>query len=437
MPSLLTQPTAWAKNNIRYLLIILIFFVSAVVYIDRSNISIAGIYLAEDYHIDNVRLGWVFSAFLWGYAFFQIPAGWVVGKLGPRRTLTFGLVWWSALSVATALVPSDMANSLWVLLAVRFVLGMGEAVAYPSSNQFIAAWFPSAERGLANGWVFGGVGMGSGLAPPLVALIIFNWGWHAVFYASAGIGLVMALIWYLAARDAPSQHPAVKPAEVAHIRAGQPEKVEGPIGKVPWLRIFTSVDVWGTAIAYVAFCYVAFIFHTWFFTYLKQGRGLDLKSSAILAMLPFIGMVLGSLIGGWISDRLMARFGQYVGRSLWGAFTLLLAAAFLIIGSRAQDTNTAVIVLALGAGSCYLGQATYWAFAADYGGPYTGVISGLINMAGQISGATTAILTPLFAKWYGWDYAFYIAAAVCFVCMFPWFIVNPNRRLHVPEQVMA
>src|SRR4051812_35613443 len=187
MPSLLTQPRAWAKNNIRYLLIILIFFVSAVVYIARSNISIAGIYLAEDYHIDNVQLGWVFSAFLWGYAFFQIPAGWLVGKLGPRKTLTFGLVWWSALSVATALVPSNMANSLWVLLAVRFVLGMGEAVAYPSSNQFIAAWFPSAERGLANGWVFGGVGMGSGLAPPLVALIIYNFGWHAVFYASAGI----------------------------------------------------------------------------------------------------------------------------------------------------------------------------------------------------------------------------------------------------------
>ena len=425
------------SNRIRYLLIMLIFVVSAVVYIDRSNISIAGTYLAQDYHISKIQLGWVFSAFLLGYAFFQIPAGWVVGKLGPRRTLTFGLVWWSVLSVATALVPPTMAHALWVLIGVRFVLGLGESVAYPSSNQFIAAWFPTEERGLANGWVFGGVGLGSGLAPPLVAFIIYNYGWHAVFYVSAAIGLAIAAIWYWVARDNPGQHPSVKPQELAHIRAGQQEKIEGPIGKVPWLRIFTSIDVLGCTLSYVAFCYIAFIFHTWFFIYLKDGRGLDLKSSAVLAMLPFIGMTLGSLMGGWISDRLVARFGQYTGRSLWGAFTLFVSAAFLIVGSQAHDTTVAVIVLALGAWACYLGQATYWAVAADYGGPYTGVISGMINMGGQFAGAATASLTPYFATNYGWTTAFYVAAGVAFVCAFPWFFVNPNRRLHAPEQVIA
>jgi ACS family glucarate transporter-like MFS transporter len=425
------------KNRVRYLLIMLIFVVSAVVYIDRSNISIAGIYLAQDYGIDNVQLGWVFSAFLLGYAFFQVPAGWVVGKLGPRKTLTFGLIWWSALSIATALVPPTMSHALMVLIGVRFVLGLGESVAYPSSNQFIAAWFPTAERGLANGWVFGGVGLGSGLAPPLVAWIIYNYGWHMVFYVSAAIGLVIAAIWYKVARDTPAQHPSVQPQELAHIHAGQQEKIEGPIGKVPWKRIFTSIDVWGSTLAYVAFCYIAFIFHTWFFTYLKQGRGLDLKSSAVLAMLPFIGMTLGSLMGGWISDRLCNRYGQYAGRSLWGAFTLFLAAGFLIVGSQATNTGVAVVVLALGAWACYLGQAAYWAVAADYAGPYTSVVSGFLNMGGQFSGAATASLTPWIAAHYGWTNAFYVAAGVAVVCAFPWFLVNASRRLHVPEQVIA
>ena len=82
----------------------------------------------------------------------------MVGKLGPHKTLTIGLIWWSVLTVATALVPPTMAHALFVLIAVRFVLGLGESVAYPSSNQFIAAWFPTQERGKANGWVFGGVG---------------------------------------------------------------------------------------------------------------------------------------------------------------------------------------------------------------------------------------------------------------------------------------
>ena len=425
------------KSRVRYLLIMLIFVVSAVVYIDRSNISIAGTYLATDYGISKVQLGWVFSAFLLGYAAFQIPAGWVVGKLGPRKTLTLGLIWWSVLSVVTALVPPSMGGSLWVLLAVRFVLGMGESVAYPSSNQFIAAWFPTQERGKANGWVFGGVGLGSGIAPPLVAAIIAFYGWHEVFYISAVIGLVIAGVWYYFARDTPAEHPGVTAEERAHIKAGQPVKVDGVMPPVPWKKIFTSVDVWGTTLAYIAFGYVAFIFHTWFFIYLKDGRGLDLKSSALLGTLPFIAMTSCCLLGGVISDWLVKCWGQYVGRSLFGAFTLFLSAIFLIIGSHATDTTVAVLVLAGGAGALYLGQATYWAVAADFGGPYTGVISGLVNMGGQIAGAATASLTPLFAQMWGWEYAFYIAAGVCLVCIIPWFFVNPNRRLHVVEEVTA
>src|SRR6185312_8678326 len=203
-----------------YLLIMLIFVVSAVVYIDRSNISIAGTYLAADYGISKIQLGWVFSAFLLGYAAFQIPAGWLVGKLGPRKTLTYGLIWWSVLSVITALVPPTMGGALWVLIAVRFILGLGEAVAYPSSNQFIAAWFPTQARGKANGWVFGGVGFGSGIAPPLIAWIIYSFGWRSAFYFSAALGLVVAFAWYRLARDTPAEHRRVTVAERTYIEAG-------------------------------------------------------------------------------------------------------------------------------------------------------------------------------------------------------------------------
>jgi MFS transporter, ACS family, glucarate transporter len=425
------------KFKVRYLLIMLIFLVSAVVNIDRSNISIAGTYLAADYHISKIQLGWVFSIFLIGYAAFQIPAGWLVGKLGPRKTLTGGLIWWSAFSVATALVPPAMTGALWALIAVRFILGIGEAVAYPSANQFIAAWFPTQERGKANGWVQGGAQLGSGTAPPLVALIIYNYGWHAVFYVSAVVGLVIAAIWYKAARDTPAQHPAVTEEEKMHIRAGLPVQMEGMMPAVPWLKVFTSVDVWGTTLAYVGFGYVATIFHTWFFIYLKDGRGLDLKSSALLGMLPFVAMTSCCLIGGVISDWLVKRRGQYIGRSLFGAFTLLLGGVLLIVGCQVQDTTLAVLVLAGGAGGLYLGQATYWAVAADFGGPYTGVVSGLVNMGGQIAGAATATLTPLFASLFGWEIAFCIAAGVCFVCIVPWLFVDPNRRLHTPDELIT
>ncbi|HEY0266704.1 MAG TPA: MFS transporter, partial [Rhizomicrobium sp.] len=420
----------------RYLLIMLIFVVSAVVYIDRSNMSIAGLYLAQDYHIGKIELGWLQSAFLLGYAFFQIPAGWLVGKLGPHKTLTIGLVWWSALTVATALVPPGMAGALWVLVAVRFILGLGESVAYPSSNQFIAAWFPTQERGKANGWVFGGVGLGSGLAPPLVAAIIYAYGWQAAFYFSAVVGLVIAVVWYKVGRDTPAEHPRVTPQELAHIQAGLPVKMEGAMPPVPWGKIFSSRDVWMVTIAYVAFGYVAFIFHTWFFPYVKDGLGLDMRKSALLSMLPFIAMTSCCLLGGVFSDWLVKHKGQYVGRSLYGAFTLFLTCALLLLGGNAHDPYVAIMILACAAGALYLGQATYWAVGADFGGPYSGIVSGLLNMGGQIAGAITASATPWFAVKYGWSTAFYVAAGIAFVCGFAWFLVNPNRRL-TPEPAVT
>ena len=417
------------KYRVRYLLILLIFLIGAVVNIDRSNISIAGSYLATDYHISKIQLGWVFSAFMVGYAAFLIPAGWIAGRLGPRRTLTGGLVWWGALTTATALVPSGMANALWVLIAVRFILGLGEALAYPAANLFIAAWFPSQERGKANAWVQGGAQFGSGIAPPLIAFIIYNFGWHAAFYVSAVIGLVIAVCWYSSARDIPAQHASVTPQELAHIRAGLPVPIEGAMPPVPWRKIFSSRDVWGTALAYAGFCYNATIFSTWFFIYLKDGRGFDLKSSALLGMLPFIATTSCCLLGGFISDWLVRRRGTYAGRSLFGACTLLLSGVILIIGGRAQDGITAALLLAGAVGALYLGQAVYYAVAADLGGPFTGVISGMVSMCGQIAGAITASLTPYFASRYGWGYAFTVAAGVTFVCIIPWLFVHPDRRL--------
>ena len=418
------------KSRVRYLLIMWVFVISAIVYLDRTNISIAGLSIAKEYGIGKIELGWVFSAFLLGYAGFQIPAGWIVGKLGPRLTLTLGMIWWGLFTVATTLVSPTMAGALWVLIAVRFVLGMGEAVAYPSSNQFIAAWFPSTERGKANGWVFGGVGFGAGFTPPLVTSIMLTYGWRAAFYFSAAIGLAVGLVWYVVARDTPQEHAQVSPGELAHIKAGLPVPAAGPMPPVPWGRIFTSRDVWLMVMAYFAFGYVAFIFLTWFFIYLADGRGLNLKSSAVYAMLPFIAMTSCCLAGGVISDWLCRIKGPYVGRCVYGAFTLFLAAVFLVIGSHAENTTMAVLALAGGAGALYLGQSTYWAAAADYAGPYTGVVSGMVNMGGQIAGALTASLTPYFAAEYGWSSAFYIAAGIAVVCAFAWFFVNPARRLN-------
>ena len=211
----------------RWVLIGWMFAISAIAYLDRVNISIAGHSIQQEFHLDNIQLGWVFSAFVAGYALFQAPGGRLADRFGPRKILALGTVWWAVFTALTALVPSGAASALWILLAVRFSLGLGEAVVYPASNRLVSAWIPSQERGLANGLIFAGVGAGAGVTPPLITYILVNYGWRWSFWISALIGLAAGAVWYFVARDRPGDHPWVSAEEADHIRAGLPAAPTG------------------------------------------------------------------------------------------------------------------------------------------------------------------------------------------------------------------
>src|SRR5260370_8966700 len=158
------------RTRVRFFLAIWLFILSGVAFLDRTNISIAGLQISTEYGLGNQRLGWIFSAFLVGYAGFQIPAGWLAARFGPRRVLAFGVLWWGLATELTALLPSGMPHAVGVLIAIRFALGAGESVVYPAANQFVARWIPQQERGFVNGLIFAGLGPSSGLTPPLLNL---------------------------------------------------------------------------------------------------------------------------------------------------------------------------------------------------------------------------------------------------------------------------
>jgi ACS family glucarate transporter-like MFS transporter len=417
------------QSRVRWGLIFLLFVVSAIAFLDRTNISVAGVQMRAEYGIDQVHLGWVFSAFLVGYALFQVPAGWLAARFGPRRVLTGALLWWGLFSAATALVPPSARNALLWLVIVRFALGIGESVVYPSGNQFLSRWIPAQERGRANGWIFAGVGAGSGLTPPLITALVVWGGWRASFYACALIGLCAAVVWYVAARDRPQDHPNVTAAELEHIEAGVAPNVSKAAGAVPWRAILTSRSVWGLFLSYTAFGYVIWIFFSWFFMYLAETRHLDLKSSAIYAMAPFVAMTLGCLAGGVINDWVSRRYGFYWGRSGLGMISFILTGIFLLLGSRVDSAPLAVLILALGGGAIYLSQSSFWSVTADIAGPHTGVVSGFMNMGCQIGGAVTASLTPWIAAKFGWVAAFGTGATIVLIGTFAWAVVDPRRLL--------
>ena len=132
---------------------------SAIAYLDRVNISIAGKSIAREFNLTNIQLGYIFSAFLVGYALFQAPAGSLADRAGPRLVLTLSVFWWALFTCLITVIPTHLVGALLVIIVARFCLGIGEAVMYPASNCIVSAWIPSSERGIANGlrcWIWSG-----------------------------------------------------------------------------------------------------------------------------------------------------------------------------------------------------------------------------------------------------------------------------------------
>lgn len=423
-------------TRVRWFLVFWLFVLSAVSYLDRVNISIAGGSIVDAYHLTDVELGKVFSAMVAGYALFQTVGGYLADRFGPRRVLTAGVIWWGIFTGLTALVPADIGGALLLFVLVRFFLGAGEAVIYPAANQFIARWIPKRERGIANGWIFAGVGAGAGLSPPLITYLMIHYGWRSSFWVCAIIGFLAGAVWFFAARDNPSEHPQVSAAELSAIQSGITvtenslnfEK-EPAVVLVPWNRVVRSREVWAVTVSYFCYGYVAWIFFSWFYRYLAKVRGLDLKASAFYSMLPFLAMLVCCLLGGIANDRLTKWRGPRLGRCGLAASAMGLAGLFIAFGSQVQGVRPASLILAGGAGALYLSQSSFWSVTADIAGASAGSVSGFMNMGGQIGGALTGSLTPWIAVRYGWTASFLAAAALCLLGAISWLAVDPLKTL--------
>ncbi|MGA8027046.1 MAG: MFS transporter [Bryobacteraceae bacterium] len=419
--------------RIRWVLIAWIFVISAIAYLDRVNVSIAGRAIINEFHLNYVQLGYIQSAFVLGYAFFQAPGGWIADRVGPRIILTAGVVWWGVFTAMITLLPAGISGALWVLIAIRFGLGVGEAVVYPASNCVVAWWIPSAERGIANGIIFAGVGFGAGVTPPLITYILIHHGWRMAFWCSALLGVFAGAIWYVIARDTPEQHPLLSAAEKQHIEAGLPATPSDIAhGRLSWREIFTNRDILAVTFSYFTYGYAAYIFFSWFFIYLNDVRGLNLRESSYYTMLPFLAMATGSPSGGWISDRLTRTRGKRAGRCGLAAIAITLSAIFIALGTRVESARLASVILAGGAGALYLSQSSFWSVSADIGKRSAGSVSGVMNMGGQFGGALTASLSPAIANHLGWSGSFLVAAALCACGAVAWLFVDPeSNRLEV------
>lgn len=156
------------SSHVRWFLVVWMFAVSAIAYLDRVNISIVGHTIIGQYHLSNVGLGWIFSAIVLGYAIFQTVGGSLADHLGYRRVLIARVFWWGVFTCLTAMAPTGIGAALFLFVAFRFRLGTGEVVVFPASNNVVVNWVPTPERGIASGPIFAGLRVGAGITRPLI-----------------------------------------------------------------------------------------------------------------------------------------------------------------------------------------------------------------------------------------------------------------------------
>jgi len=417
------------EGRVRWVLIVWIFIMSSVGFLDRVNISIASDYIVKEYHLTNIQLGYIFSAFVFGYALCQAPGGRISDRYGARRVITIATLWWAVFTCLATAVPRNIANVVAAFIAVRFMLGVGESVIYPASNRVVAKWIPTQERGRANGLIFAGVGAGAAITPPLITYIMLRGGWRLSFWVSALIGVAAGMVWLRLARDNPEEHPWVSAREMEVIRSGLPASSDEPKRMLPWRRILASSDFLLITYSYFCYGYVAYIFFTWFFRYLSTVRGLNLRESSYFTTLPFLAMAICSPLGGVVSDRITRLYGKRWGRCGVAVAGIGLSAVFVASGAAVASPRLASIVLAGGAGALYISQSTFWSVTADIAGESAGAVSGVMNMGAQIGSTVTATLTPIIAARFGWEASFGVAAFLCATGALAWLRVDPDRKL--------
>jgi MFS transporter, ACS family, glucarate transporter len=400
-----------APTAVRWRIAFLLFGIAVLTFLDRMNMSVTARYIQSEFRLDNSQLGLILSSWVLGYALFQLPGGMLGDRFGPRKLLTFAVAWWSVFTALTPVAPwaahLPFVGLVGAFCVVRFMVGAGEAAAFPNCNRVVGMWMAPSERSLGNSLFLAGIGVGGAVSQPVVAFLMVRVGWRWPFLLCGLLGLPMILVWWWYGRDRPEDHPRVNAAELAIIRRGAAAGVACKLG--PFLR---DRSLWALLASYFLQGYVIYIFYTWFYLYLVAERGFSAQAGGLWASVPFVAVAFTTPLGGMLSDRSVRRFGRTWGRRLPVIGGTLCSGLLLVAGGRAPQSEVAVVLLGLAAGSLNFALPNWWAKVNDISPGDSGKLSGLMNTAGGLGGVVSPVMTPWIAGRFGWIRALDFAAVI-------------------------
>lgn len=410
---------------VRFGVLLATFSLSLLMYVDRIAISTAKEPITEELGLSDTQMGWVLSAFALGYALFQVPGGLLGDRLGARRALTWVVSAWSLFTALTGAIWNFVS-----LLITRFLFGLGEAGAYPCVARIVYSWFPVKERGIVNGVNFSGSRVGAAFSLPLLAWMVTELGWRHTFFLWGAIGVVWAIVWYWWFRDDPEQHPSVREEERSYIFAHR--QVSAKTGSAFFrLAIVLRNRQVGLAMGqYFVSNFIFFFCLTWLYPYLKEKYTLNAAATGWYAMAPLICGAIGNWTSGFLVDFLYQRGHWRLSRQLPALIGFLLTAVGLAVLLEANSAPGAVLGMAVAVFGADMTLSPSWSFCTDIGGERAGMVSGTMNMAGNIGSFITALAFPYLRSWTGTDLPFFYTAMVLALAGgVMWLLMDPRRSL--------
>ena len=427
----MAQPQPARPSRGRWYVLLLISVMYLITYLDRVNISTAAPQISKEFGFDKVTMGVIFSAFVWAYALFQVPGGWLSDRFGARKVLGVVVAYWSIMTAATAAAFGAIS-----FVSIRFLFGVGEAGAFPGATRAMQLWYPQRERGFVQGVTHSASRLGAAIAPPLVVLIMTALGWREVFLICGAVGLVWSLWWSLAYRNLPEEHSLVNKAELERIRGldDNGDIKPPPIEKetnVPWGTLVRSPNMWAIMCAYFTYVYCLWIFLSWLPSYLVEFRHFTLIKVGLFAALPLLAGVVGDTVGGLATDWLLKISGSAkIGRRVVAIIGLLGCAVCIVPAALTENAYIAVYCLTASMFFLEFTIGPSWAVPMDTGGKYSGTVSGMMNMAGNFGGALSPLVFGVLVQFGSWQAPFIVAAGLLVAGAAVWaFWLDPDKHI--------
>ena len=388
-PELATLRVKWIQRVALALLVI----AGVVNYIDRATLAVANPLIRNELGLSIADMGYLLSAFLWAYAFAQLPTGAMVDRLGPRILLTMGLSLWSVAQLLGGLV-----QNFGQFFGARVLLGLGEAPQFPTAARVVRDWFNQRDRGLATGVFDCASSLGTAIAVPLLTMLMLTFGWRAMFVIMGVAGLMVAAAWCVLYRN-PSEI-ALSAGENAYRTQGDPPGARTKVSFREWKLLFRFRTTWGMIAGYFGCIYLTWIYTAWLPGYLEIERHMSVKYSGWAAAVPFACGVVGGVLGGYIADMLVRRGVEPLkSRRYPAAIALLGTAACTVAAAYVESNALAIAFISISLFLVYVTSTCAWALSSvAVPTNCTASIGAVQNFGGYLGGALAPTVTGLIVQ---------------------------------------